>query len=163
MTLDRSARTRLVTAVVLLLVLASGFALGMAVDRRLAGGRLTEDAAERSGGRGGGRAGAAQDTAAPDSTGRRRSLLVEQVGLSQAQKAQVDSIVAFYRDRMRALHEEFDQAYEVRYQEVLTQTRNSLRGVLSAEQRAAYDTLLVQADRRRDEHRQRDSVGGRRP
>jgi hypothetical protein len=161
--MDRSTRTRLVTGLVLLLVLAAGMVLGVAVDRQWRGSGLTAEGARQSEGRGSGRESGAQRPSAPDSVSRRRPLLVEQVGLSQGQKVKVDSIVAFYRSRMHALRDEFDQAYAARYQEVLTGTRNALRAILGAEQRAAYDSLLLDADRRRDERRQRDSLGGRRP
>jgi hypothetical protein len=170
MTLERSARTRLTSAFVLLLVLASGMVLGVALDRRLEARSIDDveatgtaerpenqdrrggfDLRRRDSGDRGGEAG--------DSAQRRRPLLVDQVGLSEVQELQIDSIVGFYRGQMRALHEEFDRAYSSRYREIMAQTREEIRGVLDEEQRAAYDSILAERDRRRDENR-RDSASG---
>ncbi len=163
MSLDRSVRTRLFTALVLLLVLGSGFVMGMALDRQLLEGGLTGGEALGSGGRGPGSENRRREPPPPDSANRGRPLLVEQVGLSEEQKTRVDSIVAFYQDRMRTLHEEFDEAYSTRYREILAETRDSLRRVLTDQQRAAYDSILVAYDRRMEERRQRDSLGSGRP
>jgi hypothetical protein len=86
---------------------------------------------------------------------------VEQVGLSDAQKEKVDSIVGYYRGHMRMLHEEFDAAYMSRYSEILEATRNAIRAVLDEGQRAAYDSLLVEFDARMQQQRRRDSIGDR--
>ena len=158
MTIEPQARTHLVTALLLLLVLSSGFALGVAVDRRLAapgtaeGGEVSAAATGEEGGRRDSEA-----RARGDSTSRGRSLLVERVGLSGAQKAQVDSIVGFYRHEMRSLHVEFDQAYNSRYREILGETREDIRAVLTEQQRMDYDSILAEADNRR-EQRRRDST-----
>ncbi len=157
MKLEGKRRARLLSATVLLLVLGAGFALGMAVERRLGAGHLTESGPQWSGDREPGAAAGGQ-VAPADSASRRRTLLVEQVGLSAEQKVRVDSIVAFYRERVRELRERFDQQWEVEYGEILSETRSALKAVLNPEQRAAYDSLLMEADRRRQERRQRDTV-----
>ncbi len=152
--LERKARTRLVTALLLLLVLASGFALGLAVERRVLAegvstgaesGEEKEDEGEEG------------ERSGEEGASRSRSLIVEQVGLSEAQKARVDSIVGEFRTRMRSLHKEFDEAYSARYREILEDTRDEIKAVLSPEQRTAYDSLLVEWDRRRAEKRRDDS------
>lgn len=157
MKLEEKRRVRILSATVLLLVLGAGFALGMAVERRLEGGRLTESASQWSGDRDPAAAAGGQ-TAPPDSAPRRRTLLVEQVGLSADQKVLVDSIVAFYRERVRELRERFDRQWEGEYGQILSETRATLKAVLNPQQRAAYDSLLVEADRRRQERRLRDTV-----
>jgi hypothetical protein len=63
---------------------------------------------------------------------------------------------------MRELQEEFDQAYMPRYGAILEETREAIRGVLTSEQRVAYDSLLAAHDRRRQERRDQDSVSGSR-
>ena len=157
MTLERGTRARLVTLLVLLLVLSAGFVMGVAMDRQVLTPQLTERDLAGSEGR--------EDRGSRDARGEprdslrsRRPLLVEQVGLSDVQKAQVDSIVSFYQREMRDLHRETSVAYDAGYREILNQTRNSLRQVLTDEQKAAYDSLLVEFDRRRAERRSRDSV-----
>ncbi len=103
MTLERSTRARLTTALVLFLVLASGVVLGMALDRQLEGRAADGGGFQRPEGRPGmeGRSrgfdprsgDSPRDPSQPrDSSQRRPSLIVEQVGLSEVQKQQVDSI-----------------------------------------------------------------------
>ena len=84
------------------------------------------------------------------------------MGLSPEQKAQVDSIVAHYRQEMRALQDELQaelrQAYTPRYRGLLEETREEIKSVLTPDQRMEYDSLLVEHDRRRDQRRDRDSI-----
>lgn len=157
MTLERGAKTRLITAAVLVLVAMAGIVVGVALERELGGRsffsgelRRPESQADRSMR---GREGEDRSRGVP---GRRGSLLVEQVGLSPEQKEKVDSIVTSYHDRMRALHEEFNDAYMPRYRKILEDTRDDIRALLSDEQRSAYDSILVADRRRRD--RRPDSV-----
>lgn len=158
MSMERGVRARLTTALVLFLVLAAGGVLGVAVDRRLeATGVPSESDREGPTARSGPERARGPDDRSRDSA-RRRSLIVEQVGLSDEQKTRVDSIVGYYRGRMQALHEEFDATYMSRYTEILESTRNDIRGVLSEAQRAAYDSLLADRDQR-TEQRRRDSIG----
>jgi len=157
MTLERGTRARVVTLLVLLLVLSAGFVMGVAMDRQVLASRLTERDLRGSEGRvqgvRGERAGEPRD-----SLNRRRPLLVEQVGLSEVQKAQVDSILAFWQREMRSLQRQTNEAYEEGSREILARTRNSWREVLTDEQKTAYDSLLVDFDRRRAERRNRDSL-----
>jgi hypothetical protein len=162
MKLERSAKARVTTAFVLLLVLGTGVTLGVVLERQLeARGVSMEGVRDR----GGGRTLPDRDRRlgewSRDSSPRRPSLLVEQVGLSEAQKEKVDSIVGYYRVHMRTLHEEFDAAYMSRYIEILEATRNSIRTVLDEGQRAAYDSLLAEFDARMQQQRRRDSIGDR--
>jgi len=166
MTLARSTRARLTTALVLFLVLAAGVVLGVALDRRfetkdvLRGPSGRPDVEGRSRGFDS-RSRDSSQSHAPfqpgDSSQRRRSLIVEQVGLTEAQKGQVDSIVGYHRARMRTLHDEFDEAYMTRYREITQTTRDEIKAILTTEQRMAYDSLVVDWDRRR-EARLQDSI-----
>lgn len=158
MSMEQGTRTRLATILILLLILATGAVLGIAADRRLE--TRNQSASEAS----------LQDEAGPsgeeeaegEESPRRRRLIVEQVGLSPEQKAQVDSIVAHYRQEMRDLQDELQvelrQAYTPRYRGLLEETREEIRGVLTPDQRMEYDSLLVEHDRRRDQRRDRDSI-----
>ena len=170
MTLERSTRARITTALVLFLVLAAGIVLGVALDRRLeARDVIGEDLRRPRGrpdmeGRSRGFDPRSRDSSQfhnpyqpGESSQRRSSLIVEQVGLSEAQKEQVDSIVVYYRAQMRSLHDEFDEAYMTRYREIMQMTRDEIKAILTAEQRMAYDSLLVERDRRRVEWLQ-DSI-----
>jgi len=84
--------------------------------------------------------------------------LVEQVGLSEGQLTQLDSIMRFYGGQMRALHEEFDEAYNTRYRDLQTASRDAVRGVLTSEQLLVYDSIRAEWQSRREERRE-DSTG----
>jgi len=162
--MEPGTRTRLATVLILFLVLVTGSVLGIAVDRSLEARAVPGAGREGGGGSAAeteeGRAGDREGSSAPS----RRRLIVEEVGLSESQKTQVDSIVAHYRQQMRELQDElqaeFQAAFMPRYRGLLEETRGEIRGLLNAEQRAMYDSLLVEHDRRREERRARDSVSG---
>ncbi|MFC1791681.1 hypothetical protein ACFL0I_04355 [Gemmatimonadota bacterium] len=161
MTLERKAKTRLTTALVLLLVLGTGGVLGAALDRQLverskAGEEVRRDSPEAGAERRGRESG---DRSRGEGVERRGTLLVEQVGLSELQKTQVDSVVAFYRREMRTLHEESNRDYMNRSRDLVENTRNDLRSLLTSEQQAMYDSLLAESDARWSQRRG-DSVPG---
>jgi len=139
--MDKLLRTRLTTALVLTVVFVSGLLLGMAADRSMA----AAPAAERG------------RSDEPENQGRRRPLW-EQVGPSEDQKITIDSIVSEYQTAMKALHAEFNAAYDPRYRALLAETRAAIKGVLTPEQAQAYDSLAAKRDRQRAE---RDSGGDR--
>ncbi|NJD17749.1 MAG: hypothetical protein FIA95_00465 [Gemmatimonadetes bacterium] len=128
--MDKLLRTRLTTVVVLAAVFAAGLLSGLAVDRALVVTPEEEEA---------GTEGAAR-------SGERRGAMYEQVGPSEAQKAVIDSIVAEYRTAMRALHAEFQAAYDPRYEALVRETRAAIKGVLTPEQVHAYDSLIAERD-----------------
>lgn len=136
MSMERIAKMQLVSVVILVVVLVAGFLVGVAWDRSVRSDSV--------------------DTTAPttqtegdrrERSGRR--LIVEQVGLSAEQKARVDSLVAYHRDRMEALQREVAP----RYRAIIEATRESIKDVLTPDQRAQYDSLLAEHDRRRRERR----------
>ena len=170
MTMEPGKKARLTAALVLLMVLGTGMVLGVALERRLEARSVQEYSS-------GATAGQPPDTQGRsrgydprsrdrlrepgeerDSLQRRPRLIVDQVGLSDQQKEQVDSIVGHFRSRMRALHDEFDQIYATRYREITEATREEIKKILTADQQAAYDSLLTEWDHRRD--RRQDSVPG---
>jgi len=173
MSFDRTTKARLTTAVVLLLVLGSGVVLGVALDRQIEA-RAQTRADHGPWGEGprpdprdrgfDSRRGGPRDSAA-DRGERGRRLLVEEVGLTEEQIEMVDSIVEYYGEQMKALHEEFDQAYNTRFREIMQTTRDEIKATLTPEQQVAYDSILAEWNRRREERRQ-DSAsvpGGRVP
>ena len=171
MTLERSTRARLTTALVLALVLSSGVILGVALDRSLESRTVARQEFRRPDGPPGmdrSRGFDSQrlrDSSRPpseprDSTRRRPPMVLDQVGLSDAQKEQVDSIVGYFRGQMRDLHEEFDEAYATRYRELNRQARQEVRGVMTEDQRLVYDSLQAEWSRRRQERRE-DSISGK--
>ena len=139
--MDKLLRTRLITALVLVVVFGSGVMLGMAADRSMVAAPAAESDRRDE----------------PETEGRRRPLW-EQVGPSEAQKITIDSIVSEYRTAMKALHAEFNAAYDPRYSALLEETRAAIKGVLTTEQARAYDSLAAERDR---QHAERDAGGDR--
>ncbi len=80
-------------------------------------------------------------------------MIVEGVDLTALQKASVDSLVSFHRERMSALNAEF----RPRYRAVIGDLREEIKGVLTDDQREMYDTLLAESDARRRARRTRNS------
>ena len=167
MALEKSFKARLTTAAILLLVLAAGVVSGVALDRRLESNASSERVDRRSGldGRSRGFDPRSRDPrSGRESSERRPPMIVDQVGLSAEQKAKVDSIVGYFRDQMRALNDEFDEAYMTRFRELNRTARTEIRAVLTEEQNLVYDSLQGEWERRREERRQ-DSIsdeGGQR-
>jgi Spy/CpxP family protein refolding chaperone len=157
--MEKSARTRLFTAVVLVAVLGAGVVLGMALR-----GGTPPTAASAEGSR--------QDA---DSAGRtRRQPLYMQVDPTDAQKAKLDSILKQNHDAMRALtrefHQEFDPRYDSlnkeyrakygpRYDSLIAATRAAIRQVLTPEQVEKWDSLIARSDSVRAEERRRGDRG----
>lgn len=137
--MDKVLRTRLVTAVVLLVVFGSGFLLGFAADRTL-GANPTES----------------DSPAEEASSGQRRVPMYEQVGPDADQMMVIDSIVQEYRAAMKSLHAEFRAAYNPRYQALVEGTRTAIKGVLTPEQAQEYDSLVAEWERRRAEREARE-------
>ena len=138
---DRDLKTRLASLAVLLLVLVSGFVIGLAWDRSLGASTAPEVVAEEE----------------PAEEEEPRSLIIDRVGLSAEQKAAVDGIVAFHRARIKELNEEFNEEYSPRFRTIVLATRDSLKTVLRPEQAAMYDSLTAEFDRRRDEEQEPDA------
>jgi len=172
MSLRGSTRARLTAATVLLLVLAAGVVLGVALDRHLEAREILSGEPDRREGRSGyedRRRGFDPRPRDPsrgpsderDSNRRRPSMLVDQLGLSEIQKELVDSIVGYFRIEMRELHEEFDEAYSARVRELNGRARNEVRAVLTDEQRIAYDSLQSAWAQRRQERRENSTEGKR--
>lgn len=135
MIMEPKKRTRLASMAVLFLVLAAGFLLGVAWDRTLVatpseqGERVRDERDDRERGE--------------------RRLIVDRVGLTAEQKAQVDSIVAYHREQMDAIQD----SVAPRFRAVVQATRASIKEVLTPEQRIQYDSLLAEHDRRREDRR----------
>lgn len=137
--MKKRTHARLITVVVLALVFFSGALVGRAWDEQVAETAPGPVAEEQEDGR----------------EGRRRTRMYEQVGLSDVQLVQVDSIVVHYRNDVRALQKETREEYDRRYAGLVDAVRDEIKSVMSADQRAAYDSLLAEYDERRREWRER--------
>ncbi len=128
--IEKSALTaRMVAAGALILLFGSGVVVGLALDQTAVASTPGElRAEERS-----------------EREGRRRRLIVDDVGLSQVQQAAVDSLVVFHRQRVSDLGAEF----RPRYGTVFADLREEIKQVLTDDQRVMYDVLLAEHDAER--------------
>ena len=106
-----------------------------------------------------------------------RRMVIDEVGLEPDKRAEVDEIIQHfmvhmralyaefepYRERLEALNDEYEQAYQPQQRELFRQTRDSIKAILAPEQRALYDSLLAvryaNMDRGRDESGDRQDGG----
>jgi len=143
----RLKRARVVSGALLVVVAAAGFLGGLAWQA----GRMDSAPSEQRGSR--------------DDRGREdRRLVIDEVGLTPAKRAEVEEIIQHFTVRMQALDEEFRAAYqpiresyEPRRRDLFRATRDSIRAILLPEERALYDSLLTA--RFGDRNRDRDSSG----
>lgn len=154
MALAQMEKVRLATVGILALVLGAGFLLGAAWDRRLDAGPVP--AASDSA--------AVQEPAARDE-GRIPIYTRVQPPLSSEQMAAADEIVDRRRgavrqllaepgidslyDAMKSAEKSFKDAYDPRFRALIDTSRSAIRGIMTPEQAAQYDSLLAENDRRR--------------
>jgi hypothetical protein len=139
--MNRDLRARMATAGLIALVFGAGVLAGVAGDRVFGG--ETDDLM----------AGVPEtpsdgDRARDDGDDEERSRgrwIIHRVPLEEDQRAQVDSVLAFYRDQVHGLTDTYNEAYWSAVQS----TRDELRGILREDQRAHYDSLLAERDQRR--------------
>ena len=155
--MEKTARTRLLTAAVLVVVFGAGIVLGMAVIPREPTTTATADSAATASRQG------------ADSAGRRhRPPLYMQVDPTPEQKVKLDSLLQENREAMRALtrefhaqydapadslraeldslREKFGRKYQPRYDSLIAGTRAAMRAVLTPEQAEKWDSLIARAD-----------------
>ena len=130
-------KAKTVAGTALVLLFGSGVAVGLAWDQ-------TASASTPEGVRTGERS---------ETGERRHRLIVDNVGLSAVQKAAVDSLVVFHRERMSDLDAEF----RPRYRAVIGDLREEIKQVLTDDQRGKYDVLLAEHDARRATRRRSNS------
>jgi len=130
-------KTNMVAGTALVLLFGSGVVVGLAWDGT-ASARLPEEVRPEEGSRG--------------REGRRR-MIVDNVGLSVVQKAEVDSLVVFHRQRMSDL----DMEFRPRYRVVIHDLREEIKQVLTDDQRVRYEVLLAERDARRAKRRRGNS------
>jgi hypothetical protein len=134
--MEHRTRTRLVAALVLASVFASGILLGFAADR----GAAVAAASVTS------------DGGAPSAERPRRVPVYELMNPTDEQRVVLDSIMREHRAEMNRLHADFEvaqRAYNTSYEALIQDTRDALAAVFPPEQRAEYRRLLAENDRRR--------------
>jgi hypothetical protein len=156
MALAQLERVRLATVGILALVLGAGFLLGAAWgDRRLDADPVRgapDSAAAAPEPADGGRVpiyarvhpplSAEQIAAAEEIVGRRREAVRQLLSESR-----IDSLY----DAMKGAEKSFKAAYDPRFRALIDTSRSAIRGIMTPEQAAQYDSLLAENDRRRRE------------
>ena len=141
--MEHGARTRLLTAVVVALVFASGVLVGYAADpNHLAATPAVATTAELDG----------TDGEQP----RTRRFVYEQMERTPEQDAAIDVIITSHRSLMNELHRGFDAAqteYEANYNALIVEVREAIAEIFEPDRRAEYRRLLAEFDRRREAER----------
>jgi hypothetical protein len=133
--MEHRTRTRLVAALVLASVFASGILLGFAADRGAAVAAASVTSSD-----------------APSGERPRRVPVYELMSPTDEQRVVLDSIMREHRAEMNRLHADFEvaqRAYRTSYDALIQDTRDALAAVFPPEQRAEYRRLLAENDRRR--------------
>ena len=130
-------KAKMVAGSALVFLFVSGIVVGLAWDETASANQTAE----------------VREDAGSRREGGRRRLIVDNVGLSAVQKANVDSLVVFHRHRMSQLDKEF----QPRYRAVIADLREEIKQVLTDDQRAQYDVLLAERDAERAERRRGES------
>ena len=128
---------------ILALTLVAGVAAGFAMDRavlRPEDGSPPPRAGERDGDRGG------------PGRGRYESMLYDQLELTAEQRAQIDSAI----ERGRRETDAYWARVEPEMRSIVDSTRSRIRAVLTAEQRARYDSLRTERRRMREKDWERE-------
>lgn len=137
--MEHGSRTRLVTALVLVVVFGSGVLLGFVADSNL-GATTVESADEIA------------NSAEADEP-RSRTRLYDQVDPTEVQRTQIDSIVSEHRALTNALDEQLRGEYRAGFKVILLETREAIKGVFTPQQAAEYQRLLEEWDARPAEAR----------
>ena len=125
--------TRLAALAMMLVIFGAGIAVGMVVDRTLAQAapeppEVVEEEGEED-----------------EERERRRGYIIERLDLTDDQRTRVEAMLAEYREQMKTFQEESSREYD----RIVQETREALKSVLDEDQRATYEALLEERDRRR--------------
>ncbi len=126
-------KAKMVAVSALILLFGSGVVVGLAWDETANASTPEEVRAEER----------------SEREGRRRRMIVDDVGLSTVQKVAVDSLVVFHRQRMSNL----DADFRPRYRTVIADLREEIKQILTDDQRVRYDVLLAEHDAERNARR----------
>jgi hypothetical protein len=139
--MENGSRTRLVTVMIIAVIFSTGLVVGLAADSSLQATPIDDVVAEST------------DENAEEARPR-RTPMYERVGPTAEQSVVISEVLKANGQRMKALHEEFDSAYQPRYRALIQETRRSILGVFTLEQAVEYQELLDAFDQRRAEREQ---------
>lgn len=141
--MGRTARTRLITVGVLVVVFGAGVLIGFVADSAL-GASPTPPATEVA------------DTADEAEEPARR-FIYHEVDPNEIQLEGIDSVRQVHRERTNALYDELRAEYPDRFRAILLDTREAIKSVLTPEQAAEYQRLLDAHDEERRRKAEREN------
>jgi hypothetical protein len=141
--MERSTKTRLLTAVLLCAVFGSGVLLGFAMDSSLDAEQPEVSEAAQ---------GAEQVT--EEAQPQQQCCIYEQVEPNEAQLASIESLVAEYRARRDSLDEEMQARWNDTRRQIILELREAIKAALSPEQAAEYQRLLDEYEAKRAAERE---------
>lgn len=150
--MGRSARTRLLSAGILIAVFGTGVLVGLVMESELGAAptppmpETTETA----------NAPEAPEEAAEEKEESERRYIYEEVGPNEAQLALIDSIVRVHSARRDSLDEDFETRHEREARSILLDVRAGIKSVLGPEQAVEYQRLLDEYDAEQAEKEQQE-------
>lgn len=158
MSMEERQRTRLASVGLLVLFFVTGALSGVALDRALGPGTPVA-----------GDVGPAEPEGEEEREEERREPMYRQVGpLTGEQEARIAEVVERYRADRKELRDDFEaefeprydslrrevwERYESRYHAMIQQVREGIKEAMTADQRARYDSLIADYERRMEERR----------
>lgn len=131
--MSQRARTRFITAGVIIVVFGAGILVGLVADSELGASATPPDVGE-----------VIEEADSTEESSRR--FLYHQVEPNESQLARIDSIRQVHRDRTNALYDELKAEYPDRFRAILLDTRNAIKSVMTPEQADEYQRLLDEWD-----------------
>jgi Spy/CpxP family protein refolding chaperone len=159
--MEQSARTRLVTVVILAVVFGSGVMLGLAADSGLSAAPTSEAGTAVSADERAVEGGAATDAdaEASDDDGdapAARRYTYHEVEPNEEQLARIEVIVAEWRADREAFDADSRSRWEEGRRELVLATREQIKAVLTPEQAAEYQRLLDEWEAERAAERENE-------
>lgn len=139
MRIDREFQVRFAAGAVLVLVFAAGTALGLVLARNPQPAPPPEVAVEPS----------APEFESARPTQPPNGWIIDRLELEAPRRVLVDSVL----DHFGATMSRIQKDYRPRYRAVVDSTNQAIRELLTEEQRARYDSMNAEADRRRSHER----------
>lgn len=131
--MGQRARTRFITAGLIIVVFGAGILVGLVADSELGASATPAETAEVT-----------EEADSSEESSRR--FIYHEVGPNEFQLARIDSIRQVHRDRTNALYDELKAEYPDRFRAILLDTRNAIKSVMTPEQASEYQRLLDEHD-----------------
>lgn len=162
--MGRSARTRLLTAGILITVFGTGVLVGLVMESELGAAPTppmpeATEAAETSETSETAEAPEAPEEPAEEEEASERRYIYEEVGPNETQLALIDSIVGKHRERRDSLDEDFETRHEQEARLILLDVRAAIKSVLGPEQAVEYQRLLDEYDAEQARQEQEQAQG----